>query len=125
MSNAGKVRVVVRSRRVPTGTRVIESPIFTPHGLFGTEPRRVILYESRLEPSDEEAIQEGRRLSGDLGVDLEVVDLSNSNPLKRFAHVFLGFGSGTTIVQAPRLGTAGSIASDSVEHSAEPGSSSA
>jgi len=111
MSASGKVRVVVRSRREPVGTAVFGHPIFTSHGFFGAEPRRVILYRSRFEPHDERAIREGQRLSSDLGLDLEVVDLSRSNPFRRLASALLRDGSPITIIPAPGLAEADSMVS--------------
>jgi len=117
MSTAGKVRVVVKSRRVPVETAVFGGPVVTVHGFFGTVPRHVILYNSRFNPQDEEAIQEGRRLSTNLGLDLEVVDLSRTSRFKRLALAFLGDGSPMTIVHAPPLGSPGLVASSSDEAS--------
>jgi hypothetical protein len=119
MSASGKVRVVVRSRKEPVGTAVFGRPVFTSHGIFGTEQRRVILYRSRYEPHDEKAIQEGQRLSSDLGFDLEVVDLGNSNPFKRLALALQRASRPITIVSAPPLGQADPIVADPEER-AEP-----
>ena len=115
MSTAGKVRVVGRSKRVPVETAVFGRRVVTAHGVFGAVPRHVILYNSRFDRRDEEAIQEGRRLSSDLGLDLEVVDLSRTSRFKRLALAFLGDGSPTTIIHAPSLGMPGLVAASSDE----------
>jgi hypothetical protein len=84
MSSSGKVRVMVRTRKVPVGTTVVTKPMFTPSGVFlGLGASRVVLFESMLDDADRTAIKEGRRLSRRLGLDLEVVDASRSNPFRR------------------------------------------
>jgi hypothetical protein len=111
MSFTGKVRVMVRSRRVPVETAVIGRPIITPHGMFGTVPKRTIVYRTKFDQSDEEAIQEGRRLSSDLGLDLEVVDLSRLNPFRRLASSFRLGSVPITIIPAPGFAQADSMVS--------------
>jgi len=84
MSSSGKVRVMVRTRKVPVGTAIVTKPMFTASGVFlGSSTSRVVLFDSRLDESQRTAIKEGRRLSRRLGLDLEVVDASKSNPFRR------------------------------------------
>jgi hypothetical protein len=84
MSSSGRVRVMVRTQKVPVGTTVVTKPMFTPSGVFlGLSASRVVLFDSRLDDAQRTAIKEGRRLSRRLGLDLEVVDASKSNPFKR------------------------------------------
>ena len=84
MSSGGKVRVMVRTRKVPVGTTIVTKLMFTPSGVFlGSTTSRVTLFDSRLDDAHRTAIKEGRRLSRRLGLDLEVVDASKSNPFRR------------------------------------------
>jgi hypothetical protein len=84
MSSAGKVQVVVRTRRVPVGTALVTTPLYIPSGVFvGSTTTRIVLYDTRLDETHRRAISEGRSLSCRLGLDLEVVDESKSGPFRR------------------------------------------
>lgn len=104
--SSGKVRVVIRTRRVPVGIAMATKPLFAPSGvLLGSTTSRVVLFESRLDDAHREAIEEGRRLSSRLGLDLEVVDASKSGPLKRLLSlVRRGASAETAFLVAPRTG---------------------
>jgi hypothetical protein len=93
MSDAGKVKVVVRSRKVPLRTvEFATHPIF-PVGTYSTpvsspwnsglRRERVVVYESVLDDEQRRAIDEGQRLARNLGLELEVVDESKFGLLKR------------------------------------------
>ena len=120
MSSTGKVRVVVRSRKVPVGMTTFERPIFTSHGIFGKELRQAIVYKSIFDPRDEQALQDGRKLSSDYGLELEVVDLGKSSPIKRIALSLLRNSSPITIVQAPGSGKKEPTLSEPASTYAEP-----
>jgi hypothetical protein len=91
MNSEGKVRVVVNSQRVAVGTTTFSWPIFSTSGIYiGTTRNRVVLYDSRLNDEQIRAIDEGQRVSRDLGLRLEVVDRSKSN-FKTRIRSFLGF----------------------------------
>ncbi len=85
MSSDGKVRVVVRSRRVPVRSFSWQVPVYGPSGvLVGSETRHGTVYETELEAPHLQAIEAGKRLSCNLDLDFEVVDQSKANPLRRF-----------------------------------------
>jgi hypothetical protein len=84
MSAEGSVRVVVASKRSPVRTVNLVRPIYSPTGvLLGSQSSVAVLYGSTLDTSHVRAIKEARRLSCNLGLKLEVVDRSSSNPLRR------------------------------------------
>jgi hypothetical protein len=84
MSSEGRVRVLVESRSVPTRTIEFYRPIYSPTGLLvGSERSSAVVYEPSYDSSHERAIEEGRKLSSDLGLGLEVVDKSRWNPVRR------------------------------------------
>lgn len=77
MTGEGKIQVVVKSRKVPTGIVVRNEPIFTTSGvLLGHQPRRMILYETTLDDSQKRTVEGAQRLAASLGLELEVVDES-------------------------------------------------
>lgn len=91
MSKEGKIRVVVRSQRVPVGTTTVTMPVYTASGFrVSSVTRRYVLYETRLDHAHRNAIEKGKRLSCDLGLALEVVDRSRSGLVRRL----LGLGRG-------------------------------
>ena len=101
----GKVQVVVRSRRVPTGTLDFCEPIYsgsTTGLLVGARRNRLVLYGSILDEQDRRAIEEGNRISRNLGLQLEVVDASKQGILRRLLSS-LGRNTphGPTLVVAP------------------------
>jgi hypothetical protein len=116
MSLNSKVKVVVKSRRVPVGTVDISLPSFSPSGVFiGMQTRRAVLYDRSLDTEHQKAIEEGRRLSDSLGGHLEVVDASKSG---LFGRVLASLGrrelDRPAIVVAPFMSQAeGSVACES------------
>lgn len=103
MSPDGKVQVVVRSRRVPVRTVEVSAPVFSPTGVFvGTRRNRLVLYGSALDDTHRRAIEEGQKLSCNLGLDLEVVDASKSSLLRRIlSSLGLGGSKLPTLMVAP------------------------
>lgn len=84
MSADGKVRVVVKSRRVPIRTVDVSEPIFSASGAYlGTTRNSLTLYDSSLDDNHRKAIEEGRKLACNLGLGLEVVDASTSGLFRR------------------------------------------
>jgi hypothetical protein len=86
MSSEGKVRVVVRSRRVPAGTVDFHEPIYSGSAaglLVGARRSRLVLYSNVLDEQHRKAIEEGNRISQSLGLQLEVVDASRQGILRR------------------------------------------
>ena len=103
MSSGGKVRVVVRSHLVPVGTKVVTIPVFTSSGVrVSSRTERIVQYESRLDKTYERAIKEGKRLSCNLGLELEVIDSSLQGPVHRIRSSFgLANSKGPMIVVSP------------------------
>jgi hypothetical protein len=80
MTGAGKVQVVVRSRRVPARVVDLSLPRASYAGIpVIAEKRRTIVYEDRLDQEHLRAIDDGRKLAGELGLALEVIDESRSS----------------------------------------------
>jgi hypothetical protein len=86
MSKAGKVKVVVRSRRVPVRTVEFGPSLNYTLGAISmpvnnlsapsSHRQRAVIYESVLDDEFRRAIDEGERLACNLGLELEVVDES-------------------------------------------------
>jgi len=94
MSSDGKIRVVVRSRKVPSRTVEISEPVYSTSGIpMWTRRNRLIVYDYVLDEEHNKAIQEGRRLACSLGLDLEVVDATRRGILGR-VRSSLGRGHG-------------------------------
>ena len=106
MSSNGRVQVVVRTRKVPVGVTLLSTPNYTMSGVsMGTTTRRAVLYGTRLDESQIEAIREGRRLSRRLGLDLEVVDVSRFGPFRKLLSlVGWGASSAPAFLVAPQAG---------------------
>jgi len=84
MSKEGKIRVFVRSHRVPARTIEISEPMYSSWGVrMGTMRSKKMLYEYVLNEEQEKAIEEGHRVSCSLGLDLEVVDVTRRGLLGR------------------------------------------
>jgi hypothetical protein len=102
MSPEGKVKVVVRSRRVPIRTADFSQPMFSPSGVFmGTRNNRLVVYGTSLDPDQKRAIQEGRGLSCRLDLDLEVVDRGKSGIFGRILSLGRPAPTRPTIVVSP------------------------
>ena len=84
MKPEGKVQVVVRSRRVPIGIGYHTEPVYSTSGvLVGSRPTRFVLFGTMLDEEYRRAIDEGQRLSRNLGLDLEVVDSAKNGVFAR------------------------------------------
>ncbi len=89
MSPEGRVRVMVRSSKVPNRTVEVNESLFSASGFpIGVRRNRVVLYDSTLARDHLRAIEEGQRLSCRLGLKLEIVDLSRSNFVRRLLSAF-------------------------------------
>lgn len=74
MSANGKVRVVVRARKEPIGTTLVSTPLFTSWGhLLGYRTDRITIYGPKLDGEQQRAVEEARRISSMLGLEIEVV----------------------------------------------------
>ena len=105
MTPDGKVRVMVKSRRVPVGAVDISIPVFSASGLpLGAKRDRVILYDYVLDGEHERAVQEAQKISSRLGVELEVIDSGKRGFLKTLlSSLRLGRFRRPTIVVSPPL----------------------
>lgn len=85
MSESGKVRVIVRSQRIPVRVFEFQQPVYSQSGIrLGSETKRKIIYDTELDAQYLAAIGEARKLSCNLGLELEVVDKGRSGLLGRF-----------------------------------------
>jgi electron transfer flavoprotein alpha/beta subunit len=105
LSQLGKATVFVKSRKVPVGVVTVHRPVYSSHGvLAGVDSRQVVIYDTRLDPSHLRAVEEARRLSRDLGMELKVVDLSSSNPIMRLVSALAGRGArNPSLILSPAL----------------------
>lgn len=104
MSSSGKVKVVVRSRRVPVRTVEFATHPIMPVGTYSTpvgnlsssvlRRERVVVYESVLDEDQRRAVDEGHRLACNLGLELEVIDESKRSIFKRLWSSFGRSSSG-------------------------------
>jgi hypothetical protein len=93
MKSEGKVRVLVRSRKVPVGTIFHSQPVYSASGvLVGSKPSRFVLYGRSLDDDHRRTIEEAQKLASNLGLGLEVVDESRSGPLSRLLSRFARSG---------------------------------
>ncbi|GEM_PF-4506336 len=84
MRSYGKIRVIVRSRKVPSRTFDFSEPLYSPLGIpMGTKSSRLVVYDYVLDEQHRKAVEEGQRLACNLGLELEVIDRSKSGLLGR------------------------------------------
>ena len=106
MKSEGKVRVIVRSKKVPARIVDVSTPAFTPSGVYlGAQKDRHVVYDTVLDDEHRRAIEEGRRLSFNLGLELEVVDAAKGV----MGRVLSALGRGTphgpvVVVSSPSSG---------------------
>ncbi len=103
MSSDGKVRVVVRSRRVLADVVEFHQTLYSPSGMpMGTRLNRQVLYTYVLDEDHQRTIKEASRLARSLCLDLEVVDSGKQGFLGRLLSSF-GWrgGSSPSIVVSP------------------------
>lgn len=99
MTPEGKVRVLVRSKKVPLRTFEVRRPVYSSSGvLLGSQTDHGVLYATSLDDSHAKAIEEGRKLSCNLGLELEVVDRSGLNPFRRVFSALSGGYRGPSVV---------------------------
>jgi hypothetical protein len=95
----GKVRVVVRSKKVPAAVvPVVAREISFTGTWYPGRLGRSVVYGSRLDEEHQRAIEDGRRMADQLGLKLEIVDLSRVNALRRALAAI-----GSRFDQSPRL----------------------
>ncbi len=110
MSPDGKIKVVVRSRRVPTRIIDLGETLYTPSGIpMGTRVRHSLLYDYVLDRDHQRTIEEARKLANSLCLDLEVVDSARLGFFGRLLSSFSLRGAGNlTVVASPPTAAADS-----------------
>jgi len=84
MSSEGKVKVVVRSRKVPDGVFELSQKMYSPSGIpMGTSTKRQVLYRYVLDEDHQRTIAEATKLARRLCLDLEIVDSGKQGLLGR------------------------------------------
>ncbi|HXW95468.1 MAG TPA: hypothetical protein VEJ19_07165 [Nitrososphaerales archaeon] len=103
MSLEGKVRVVVRSRKVPDSVFVFNQTLYSPSGVpIGTRVNRNVTYRYVLDEDHRRTIEEASKLARRLCLDLEVVDSGKQGILARLLWSIGRRGaSNTTVVVSP------------------------
>ena len=110
--NRGKIRVVVHSRMVPSATFVVKRPLVTPAGLWvGDDVARKVIFRAALDAEQQNAVDEGRRLAEEMGLELEIVDEAKAHFLRRaLRSLGGGFSASPRLVITPSSGTLGGAA---------------
>jgi hypothetical protein len=103
MSPDGKVRVVVRSRKVPDSVVELRQTMYSPSGIpMGTTTNRQVLYRYVLDENHQKTIAEASKLAQSLCLDLEVVDSGKQSLFGKLLSSFGRSGASTpTIVVSP------------------------
>ena len=106
MSSDGKVRVWVKSRRVPSRVVQIRQTTYLLSGIpMATRTDHRLLYDYILDEDYQRAIEEARKVAGSLSLDLEVIDSGKKGFFGRLLS-FLGrggVGSPTIEVSPPAM----------------------
>ena len=113
MSSDGKVRVVVRSRKVPDSVVAFNQTLYSPSGIpMGTRTNRQVLYRYVLDEDHQRTIEEAGKLARRLGLELEIVDSGKQGLVRRLVSS-LGqkVASNSIVVVSP---TVPSMTSDSL-----------
>jgi len=90
LSSSGKLRVVVRSRKVPLRTVTLGPRFITHLAPIRGYATQAVVFGSILDESDVRAVEEARRVSCRLGLELEVVDRSKLGALGKLLFAFGG-----------------------------------
>lgn len=98
----GKLILYLKSRRMFSTTGFVELPTIE-NGLMGNlvakNSRRVVIEDRVFDPEDEEALRNSKEIAADLGLELEVRDLSRRGVLGKLSDFFLPASS----IHAPSL----------------------
>jgi hypothetical protein len=82
-----KITIIVKTKKVCVGSRVIYMPTFE-NGLassnVSTRVRRVAIYENLLDPEQMEVVANSRELAMIFGLQVELKDLAKTNIFGRF-----------------------------------------
>jgi hypothetical protein len=100
MSSDGKVRVLVKSRKVPARTVDLSETLYTPSGIpIGKRTNRLLLYDYVLDEDHRRTIQEAHELARRLCLDLEVVDSARQGVFRRLLSTLGHRGSSNPIIE--------------------------
>lgn len=100
MSSDGKVRVHVKSRRVPAGVVQLRQTTYTFSGIpMATEMNHKVLYDYVLDKDHQRAIEEASKLAGSLCLDLEVIDSGKQGFFSRLLSSFGRGGAGNPTIE--------------------------
>ena len=84
MSSDGRVRVVVRSRRVPVDVVEFHQSLYSPSGIpMGIRTHRQVLYAYVLGEDHQRTIEEAAKLARSLCLGLEVIDSGKNGFFRR------------------------------------------
>ena len=79
-----RMRLVVRSRRVPIGLTEFEIPSYTTqYGVVSKVRRRTVVYGYELKEEERRILEDLRHAAETSGVDLEVIDVGRSGAWSR------------------------------------------
>lgn len=108
MNSFGKVRVHVKSRKVPAGMVQLHQTTYLLSGIpITTRTVHKVLYDYVLGEDHQRAIEEARRLAGSLCLDLEVIDSGKQGFFSRMLSTLgRGGGEGPSIEVTPHALTA-------------------
>ena len=79
----GKIKAVVRSKRIPVGVSVFTMPGPIAMGSRAATSVRTVLYANVLDESQQKILDEARRIARASNLDLEVEDLGRQSALRR------------------------------------------
>jgi hypothetical protein len=107
MSSDGKVRVVVKSRKVPARTVDLSETLYTPSGIpMGKRTNRLVLYDYVLDEDHQRTIQEAHKLARRLCLDLEVIDSARQGVFRRMLSAMGRRGSSSPNIEVSPSSTA-------------------
>lgn len=99
MSEDGKVRVVVRSRKVPADLVEFHQTLYSTSGIsIGTRTNRQLVYRYVLDEDHQRTIEEASKLASRLCLDLEVVDTGRQSLLGRLLSSLGGRATSNPVV---------------------------
>ena len=100
MSYEGKVRVLVKSRKVPDGIVNLRQTTYSFSGIpIATRTDHKVLYNYVLDEEHQRAIEEARKLAGSLSLGLEVIDSGKQGFLGRLLSSFGRGGAGNPTIE--------------------------
>ena len=93
VNSHGKITLYIKTREVVTSSRLVEIPVldsFASGNVAAMSSRRIVTRERVLDQEQEEAFKNCRELANDLGIELEVKDLSRQGFRTRISAFLFG-----------------------------------